>query len=177
MTSLVLVDRRNREWLTLSWARLLTGASAVVPVLVAVVVLLLAAGPTPWWPALFVLALALLAAVVPDSSVGTLLFVGYLAWWVSAVPASGVGWALGAALCLLACHGGLALAATGPPGCAVAAAVRRRYVVRLVAVAAATGPVAAVAWYAGGAGVAPYLLVALTLMALGALPVLVARPR
>lgn len=173
MTSLVLVDRAGRQWLTLSWSRAVVWASMLLPVLVAIGALIGAAPATPVWPAAFVLLLALTTGAIPDSSAGSTLLIGYLAWWIWAVREPAIGWALLAAVALLAFHAAVALASAGPPGATTEPVVRRRLAVRLLWISLATAGVAAVAALAAGAMVAPAAVVALVLLMVGALPILV----
>lgn len=175
MTSLVLVDRAGRQWLTLSWSRAAVWASILSPVLVAMAALIGAAPATPLWPAAFVLLLALTTIALPDSSAGSTMLIGYLAWWIWAVREPAIGWALVAAIALLAFHAAVALASAGPPGSTTEPVVRRRLAIRLLWISLATAGVAAVATLAAGAMVVPAALVAVVLLAVGALPLIVTR--
>ncbi len=91
-----------------------------------------------------VLACAVIAAVVPDTHIGAVAIVWFAWYWLVRVDDRDNAWVLVAALGWALFHTAIALAALGPAGTPITAAIVARWLVRLVPVAAATAAVWAV---------------------------------
>lgn len=110
------------------------------------------------------LVLAVLAALMPDSSAPLFLVLGLAGRWWAAVPDAWSGWTLAAAVLLLAVHLASTLGSYGPPALVVPAALLRTWAGRAAVMLAVT----ALVWLVAGLfttlalpGTVPVLAVAL----------------
>lgn len=92
------------------------------------------------------LVLAVLAALMPDSSAPLFLVLGLAGRWWVAVPDAWSGWTLAAAVLLLAVHLASTLGAYGPPALAVPGDLLRTWVGRAAVMLAVT----ALVWLVAG---------------------------
>lgn len=173
--SVSIVDRRGHRWATLSWPRAAVWAATLTPVLVAISLVRLAAPGTPWWPVPVLLTLAIATALLPDSPLGLVTLAALAGWWLLTVPDPSSGRTVVLATALLGFHLAVAHAAAGPPGFGTAGTVRLRMLVRAVPLLAVTTGVASLTALSGG-WVPPIAVVAGTVLLIGALAWLVARP-
>jgi hypothetical protein len=97
-----------------------------------------AGGASHAWFGLALVALSLLAALMPDSSAPLFLVLGLCGLWAVSMPQQIGAPLLVAALLLLVLHIAVTLASYGPPGTVLDAALLRRWVARSGGLAAVT---------------------------------------
>lgn len=169
-TGLTFRDRQGHRIGTLSAPNVLAWLAVVGPILVVVERTLASAPTAPWWPAVLVALLAVGSAELPDSMFALATVLVAVGWWVVTVDRITLGSTVVVALALLVFHVAVGHAALGPPGRADDRGVLGRAVIRTALIGAFTIGLAAVAAGTTGRVDVPAGVLALALLATGALP-------
>lgn len=175
--ALSLEDAAGRRLLTVTLTRVAVAAAVLVPAVVAIAVTWRLSVDLAWWPVPLLVVLLAVAAALPDSGIPAFFLAGLGAWWLAAVREPPVSATLAVAACLLGFHVAIAHAAAGPPGCEPSGAVVRSLLGRTAGVLVITAGLAVIALLVDDVSGAPPVLVAVTLVAVAALPWLVSTRR
>lgn len=170
MSALEVVGRRGRTLLRLTPARVLSAAAVVAPVVLGVVALQSAAPEAPLWPAALLVLPVGWTLLDPDGSGGLVVLLCLGGWWLQAGPDPATPWALAAAVAALGFHVAVSVAAAGPRGVAVEAAVLRRLLRGVLAAVTVTAGISWLAQASVGRFESPAALVAVTLALVALLP-------